>query len=220
MLTTIAIHTAPKIRSHLKNFMDAVYIGNEGIAAQHLDRMECAIIEHYNSRGMSCDGAKTTIEAMRYWLDRNVTIYGKRREIEKLVIQLEGQLVVRLPSDPLQALAMIFENLRSAWQVFIIDRRGENAEMINDYLNALYLLESKFKALTAEQYADFRKVLELAGSCSSKVYLALQATVAEKISISIITSFDELFKQISALLAPEHYEARQAQQRPSSQLGQ
>jgi len=211
MLTSIAIHTAPKIRMHLKNFMDEVYLGysHEHIAARHLDLLECAIIEHFNTRGVSCDAPKETIEAMRYWLDRDVIPYCKRREIEGLVIKLEGQLVTKLPADPLQALALVYNNLRSAWQAFIVDRKAENAEIINDSLNDLYALEQKFKALAAEQYRDYRKVLELAGSCASKVYLALQATIGEKISISIITAFDELFKLISSLLAPENYAAKQ-----------
>jgi hypothetical protein len=71
--------------------------------------------------------------------------------------------------------------------------------------------------MSPDIYNGFRRVLELARSCSSKVFLVLPERLSEKHRTSIGNSFDELFREISTLLAPDHYADRIPTARPRSE---
>lgn len=208
MITSVAIRTAPKMRTHLKNLLDAVYLCDWPRAYGHLESLESSIVQHHVSRGHSCDQTKSIISEIKYWIDREVTNDGKRREIEKLIVKLQKTLVKPLPENPIEALSVIYVNLRDSWGAFIRDRTSENADMLDESLGDLYSLEPKFKEMSPDLYNGFRRILEVAGDCTSKVFLGLQETMPDKMRTSIVNSFSSLFSEISAMLAPEHYESR------------
>ena len=223
-IASIAVHTTPEIKSYLDNFQIAVGRAKWGEAAEHLANLRSAIVRHNTSRGQSPKAEIEILDQMYYWIDRKVTTWGKQNEVMRLVVDLQKALVLPLPGDPIAALSVICEGLQDAWRAFILDKTPRNADVVDEQLRSIQQLkpkfEEKFKDKSPAVYAGFRRLVELANSCSSNVFISLQPSYGEKLQIGVVNSFTELFKQIGSLLVPENYEARQATpERPRLELG-